>query len=139
MAGNSVLVWARKTRAEKIIAIDVEAKRIQEVKRATTHYPQVKALVADGIEFIGQYRGTIDLLYLDFWVSEPKGTVWGTGRAEAYLNAYTSARDAMNTHSMILIDDTDHVHPWKHTYIVPEARKDGFKVVHEGRQTLLKR
>jgi hypothetical protein len=41
--------------------------------------------------------------------------------------------------SLILIDDTDHIDPWKQTLIVPEARRDGFDVIYVGRQTLLKR
>ena len=81
----------------------------------------------------------IDLLYLDFWTPDPEGSFLGTGRAQAYKAAYQAARDQMNEHSLILIDDTDHVHPWKHTYIIPEARKDGFVVMYTGRQTLLQR
>jgi hypothetical protein len=40
---------------------------------------------------------------------------------------------------MTLIDDTDHTHPWQHTYIVPNARQDGFQVIYTGKQTLLVR
>jgi len=40
---------------------------------------------------------------------------------------------------MILIDDTDHISPWKHTLIVPQAMIDGYKLIYIGRQTLLVR
>jgi len=139
MSGDSILVWSQKTNAQKIIALDLEKDRINEVKKATVHCPHVEALLMDGIEYLNQFDREIDLLYLDFWVPDPEDTLPGTGRAEAYLKAYNAARDKMNEHSMILIDDTDHVHPWKHTYIIPEARKDRFRVIYEGRQTLLKR
>ena len=139
MSGNSILIWARKTRAEKTIAIDLEEKHIDAVKRATTSYNSVETVLADGIKFLKDFDGMIDLLYLDFWAPDPESTVIGTGRANAYLQAYLNARDKMNSNSLILIDDTDHIHPWKHTLIIPEARKDGFKVIWEGRQTLLMR
>ncbi len=139
MSGNSILVWARKTNAERIVAIDLEEKHINQVKKVTTTCNNVEAIVRDGIKFLEEFEGTIDLLYLDFFVPDPEGAIKGTGRAKAYLQAYLNARYKMNVNSLILIDDTDHVHPWKHTFIIPEARKDGFKVIWEGRQTLLKR
>jgi hypothetical protein len=139
LAGNSILTWVAKTRARQIIAVDPDEERIREVQEATSRYGNVHAVVADGIDYLGRFAGTIHLLYLDFWMPDPEGTLPGTGRAEGYREAYRAARDKLNAHALILIDDTDHVHPWKHTYVVPEARRDGFRVVHVGRQTLLKR
>jgi len=139
IAGNSMLVWTQKTSAKRIIAIDLEQQRLDEVRAATHQYTNVELVLADGIEYVKQFPDKIDLLYLDFWTPDPKGTFPGTGRAEAYRDSYNAAKDKMNTHSIILIDDTDHVHPWKHTYIVPLARMNGYKVLCVGRQTLLKR
>jgi hypothetical protein len=138
MSGNSAIVWSTKTEATKIIVIDLEEKHINEVKVALAKSTNLIPIVGDGINFLKNYDGEkIDLLYLDFWVKDPPNTTLGTGRANAYLEAYLSAKDNMSIPSMILIDDTDHVHPWKHTFIVPQASKDGFKVIWEGRQTLL--
>ena len=139
MAGNSMLVWTKKTNAKRIIAIDLEQKRLDEVEAFTKRYSNIELVLADGIEYLKQFSSKIDLLYLDFWTPDPVGTIPGTGRAEGYQKAYIAAKDKMNAHSMILIDDTDHIHPWKHTYIVPLARKDGYTVLYTGRQTLLKR
>ena len=75
---------------------------------------------------------------LDFWADEPDDS-FGSGRAEKYLEAYMNGKDKMSPKSLILIDDTDHAPPWKDTLIVPAARKDGFKVIYIGRQTLLAR
>jgi hypothetical protein len=138
-AGNSLLNWVHRTAARRIVAVDTDAARIREVKSATAANPQVEAVVADGVEYLEQFPGAIDLLYLDYWLPDPEGAVSGLGRAEGYLDAYRAARHKMNRPSLLLIDDTDHVHPWKHTYIVPAARKDGFRVVYVGRQTLLRR
>ena len=119
MAGNSMLVWPEKTSAKRLIAIDLEQRRIDEVKEVTHQYSNVELVLADGIEYLKQFPAKIDLLFLDFWTPDPQGTIAGSGRAEAYREAYNAAKDKMNIHSMILIDDTDHIHPWKHTYIIP--------------------
>jgi hypothetical protein len=139
MSGNSIMVWSRRTCARTIIAIDLDPERIGQVRRATSRYPHVKTVVGDGMEFLEQFPGSIDLLYLDFWTPDPDGAVPGTGRAEAYRRVYRVAKDKMTPHSMILIDDTDHIPPWKHTLMIPDARHDGFVVLYTGRQTLLKR
>jgi hypothetical protein len=123
----------------QINAVDLDETRIREVKQATSQYPNVEAVVAEGVRYLADFSFTIDLLYLDFWTPDPEGTLPGTGRAEAYRNAFAAARDKLGDRSLILIDDTDHIHPWKHTYIIPDARKDAFDVRFVGRQTLLMR
>jgi predicted O-methyltransferase YrrM len=139
LAGDSVLTWAKRTRAKRIIAIDLDEKQIRQVKEATSKYPNVEAIVAEGVRYLADFSSTLDLLYLDFWTPDPEGALPGTGRAEAYRNAFAAARDKLNRTSLILIDDTDHIHPWKHSLIVPDARKEGFVVRFVGRQTLLTR
>ena len=139
LAGDSVLTWAKRTRAKRIIAVDLDEKQILLVKEATSKFPNVEAIVAEGVRYLTDFSSAIDLLYLDFWTPDPAGALPGTGRAEAYRNAFAAARDKLNRQSLILIDDTDHIHPWKHTLIVPDARKEGFVVRFVGRQTLLTR
>ena len=139
MSGSSMMIWTRKTNAEKIIALDLEERHINEVKKATAGYNNVEAILGDGVKYLRNFQGTIDLLYLDYWILDPEGIVPGTGRADSYLQAYMNAKAKMSLNSMILIDDTDHVPPWKHTLIIPEARKDGFRVIWTGRQTMMVR
>lgn len=134
-----MLVWPKKTAAKRIIAIDLEQERLNEVRAVASKYSSVELVLADGIEYLKQFSAKIDLLYLDFWTPDPHGEIPGTGRSEAYRAAFDAAKDKMSTHSMILIDDTDHIHPWKHTHIIPLARAHGYKVLYVGRQTLLKR
>ena len=139
LAGNSVLTWAKKTQAKRIITVDLDPKQIDDVKKATSKFKNVEPIVADGLKYLADFSSTIDLLYLDFWVPDPDGALPGTGRAEAYRAAFAAAKSKLADRSLILIDDTDHIHPWKHTLIVPDARKAGFVVVFVGRQTLLMR
>lgn len=139
MSGNSIIIWSKRTRAEQIFALDLETKHIEDVKKATSNFPQVTAILGDGLQFLADFEAKIDLLYLDFWTPDPEGSPIGTGRSDSYLTAYQNASNKLADRSMILIDDTDHIHPWKHTRIVPAAREDGFQEVWQGRQTLLVR
>lgn len=102
-------------------------------------FSNVELELADGIKYLRDFGGKIDLLYLDFRVFDEAEDLPGTGRVRAYQAVYTAARVKLNPVALILIDDTDHIHPWKHTQIVPSARLDGFTVLHCGRQTLLMR
>jgi predicted membrane-bound spermidine synthase len=139
MSGNSILIWSRHTSAKRIIALDLEESHINDVRNATQGDRRVEAIVADGLDYLAKFEDSIDLLYLDFWTPDLAGNAPGTGRQDAYLGAYRTARGKLAEHAMILIDDTDHVHPWKHTLIVPEAVKEGFMEIWQGRQTLLMR
>lgn len=139
MSGNSVLVWARKTSANKIVAIDLDEKQIQSVRQCTINYKNVETYVCDGAEYLNNFNGYIDLLYLDYWVEDLPGDVPGSGRARSYFDLYNIVKTKMRDNSLILVDDTDHIHPWKHTYLIPEARRDGYEVLYTGRQTLLRR
>jgi len=131
-SGNSVLVWAKMTKAKNIFCLDVD-----DVRNATLKFDNVKAIKVNGLDFIQEYEGFIDLLYLDFWVEDKPEDVQGTARAENYLKAFELAKEKMSKNSIILIDDTDHIDPWKQTYIVPAARKYGYNVLWCGRQTCL--
>lgn len=137
MSGNSVMIWSKNTKAEKIYCLDLESKHIEDVQKATKDYPSVIAIQENGIDFLKRTNPGIDLLYLDFWVHDKKGDLTGIARANAYLEAYHAAKSKLSATSLILIDDTDHVDPWKQSLIVPEARKDGFTVLYCGRQTLM--
>jgi len=139
LSGNSILVWLEETSAERIIAIDLNPESIDELRKYVQKDSRLELVVADGNNYLKEYDTFIDLLYLDYWTPDKSGELPGTGRAESYLNTYINTKSKLSKSSMILIDDTDHIHPWKHTLIVPEARKDGFKVIFTGRQTLLKR
>jgi hypothetical protein len=100
---------------------------------------QVHAHVMDGLEFMKASKISVDLLYLDYWTDDPPGTLFGTGREQSYLKAYEVAEPKLSKRSLILIDDTDRLGPWKHTQIIPAAKKSGFDLLWTGRQTLLAR
>lgn len=128
MSGNSMLYWFNKTDATKIHCIDLNKKWIDSVKHEIGNHNRVVYHHCDCFNVVPSIKN-IDLLYMDFWVGD------GNARAKSYLDLYNIS----NHPKMILIDDTDHTTPWKHTLIVPSATADGYKIIYIGRQTLLVR
>ncbi len=126
LAGNSVLTWAKKTRAKRIITVDLDPKQVDDVKKATTRFKNVEPIVGDGLKYLAEFSSTIDLLYLDFWVPDPDGALPGTGRAEAYRTAFAAAKTKLAERALILIDDTDHVHPLEAHFDCPGRSKRRF-------------
>lgn len=138
-SGNSSLIWLNNTDASEIHCVDLDEKQLLSVQEATKHNNRIYLHHLDGIKYLRKFPKSIDLLYLDFWIPDKKKEFNGEGRAKAYLLAYKKARKKMSENSIILIDDTDHIDPWKQSYIVPAARKDGYRVLWTGRQTALQK
>ena len=123
-----MLYWFNKTDATKIHCIDLDEAWIDSVKGRIGNHDRVVYHHRDCFDVVPSIEN-IDLIYMDFWVGD------GGARAKAYSDLY----DISNRPKMILIDDTDHTTPWKHTLIVPSATADGYKIIYIGRQTLLVR
>ena len=137
MSGNSALVWAKYTKADSIICVDNHEEQANQVIEKLKDYTSVRVEVSDAFEFIDHYSGSIDLLYLDFWVKDNEEKPEGIARAKGYLDLFHKVAVKLSDTSIILIDDTDHIDPWKQTLIVPEARKQGYVVQWIGRQTCM--
>lgn len=139
MSGNSMKIWTKETNANDIYAVDLDKKQLDSLKELAGEFPNLTLVHDDAFNFVEQFDKNIDLLYLDYWVPEDNEEFFGDARAKSYAMFYKKARNKMNDISLILIDDTDHLPPWKQTYIIPQAKKDGFEVLFTGRQTLLYR
>ena len=126
IAGNAALVWANRTNAQEIHYIDTDQRKLDQVHNHLRGNNRASYHCKDCLEVIKKFNKPIDLLYMDFSTSR---------RAETYLELYKIS----DFPQLILIDDTDHVDPWKQTLIVPQAIKDGYEVLWIGRQTLLRK
>jgi len=98
----------------------------------------------DGITFLNNFDGKIDLLFLDAWdIGTPE-------YAKNHLKAYLAAKDKLSTKHIILIDDTDinfteerGLHNdedsmgGKGAELVPFLLSTGYTVIFKGRQTCL--
>jgi len=98
----------------------------------------------DGIKFLKEFKGVIDLLFLDAW------DIGVNNYAENHLEAYKAAEPKLNKRHIILIDDTDINHTaergfhndedsmgGKGSVVIPYLIKNGYTVVFKGRQTCL--
>ncbi len=129
MSGNSMLYWFNKTNASQIHCIDLDIKWINSIKnKFGSNNERIIYHHADCFDITPKIKD-IDLIYMDFWTGD------SNARALAYLELYKIS----NHPKMILIDDSDHTSPYKHTLIVPHAVNDGYKIIYTGRQTLLLR
>jgi hypothetical protein len=130
--GHSTLAWAAN--AVQVISVDSDPRATEQLtRRLTQEYGNVTAVTADGIEFLREFRGAIDLLYLDGW------DAFLPESAERHLEAYRAARDKLHSCNLILIDDTQDEAQSKGRLLVPEAEHDGWRVVFRRYQTLLAR
>ena len=86
----------------------------------------------DGIEFLKEFSGKIDVLFLDGW---DKGTPM---YAEKHLEAYFVAKDKLSETNLILIDDTDYKtnDGGKDALLSPLLLEEGYIPLFNGRQTL---
>jgi hypothetical protein len=86
----------------------------------------------DGIEFLNEFDGMIDILYLDGW------DVGTPNYAEKHLEAFKVAKDKLSDIHLILIDDTDFdtFEGGKDKLLSPYLIDNGYIPLFNGRQTL---
>jgi len=130
--GHSTAFWGRTGLA--VHTVDIEPAHCAITAQACRAYPNVQVSCGDGVEFLQNFKGTIDLLYLDAW-----DAVEGIPYAERHLEAYQAAREKLSPSSIVLIDDTDIAFGGKGRLAVPVIIRDGFDLLLGGRQTMLLR
>jgi len=133
LQGHSTIIWAHTL--ANVYTVDIEPKSTEITKEACKNFNNVHAFTEDGIGFLKKFDQPIDLLFLDAWdVSEDVPDY-----AEKHLEAYFAAKHRLHPKSLILIDDTDIMNGGKGKLVIPQAIKDGYRIVFSGRQTLLVR
>jgi hypothetical protein len=130
--GHSTMHFA-STGAE-LFTVDINPDCAIVLLGALRNFPKLQIVTGDGIWFLEQFEGTIDLLYLDAW-----DVIAGTPYAENHLAAYRAAKPRLAPRSVIVIDDTDIMNGGKGRLAIPEMIQDGFTLIVWGRQTLLVR
>jgi hypothetical protein len=85
----------------------------------------------DGIEFLSEFKKTIDVLYLDGW------DVGTPNYAEKHLEAYNIAKPKLSETHIIVIDDTDYLTEsgGKDKLLSPHLIKEDYFLLFNGRQT----
>lgn len=126
LSGNSMIYWIDKTDAKNIHCIDTNKSTINHVKKILKDNDRISYYENDCMNIVPSIK-QIDLIYIDFWAND------SVEREKKYLDLYLSS----NKPKLILIDDTDHTTPWKHTKIIPKCLEDGYYIIYTGRQTLM--
>jgi len=130
--GGSTLLWAQRTRARRIVSIDINPHISQLTRDHTSRFPAVEVITADALSYLKECRLAIDLLYLDAWDVEPNSPY-----KERHLDAFRLAQPLLNPRAIVLVDDTDIDSGGKGELVVPEAVSLGFHVLWTGRQTAI--
>lgn len=145
MEGHSSIILA--SNCKEFHSVDID----QKVARTT--FKALKSLApacswnvycGDGIKFLNEFKGKIDLLFLDAW------DIGTPNYAENHLLAFKAAESKLNDKHVVLIDDTDI--NWteekglhndeesmggKGAAVVPYLLSKNYEVVFKGRQTCL--
>lgn len=132
LEGHSTIFWALT--GQEVYSVDISLASVNVTREMCQDFPNVSVVHDDGLNFLKNFNKPIDLLYLDAWDA-------GSERfAEKHLEAYFLAKRNLHAKSIILIDDTDlYNNNGKGRLVVPQAVKDGYKVIFKGRQTMLMR
>ncbi|MEM0896841.1 MAG: glycosyltransferase [Verrucomicrobiota bacterium] len=127
--GHSTFFWARS--GLNVHSVDIDEDAVKVATDATKDFPNAVVSCGDGIEFIRQFEGTIDLLFLDAWDVYPDIPF-----AEKHLEAWQLAKEKLTPSHIIQIDDTDIANGGKGALLIPELVKNGYEILAQGRQTV---
>jgi len=117
-----------------VITIDIDPRCAEILGQFKADFPNLHAITADGIEFLRDFKESIDFLYLDAW-----DVVKGTDYAHKHLVAYQAALPRLSPTCVVQIDDTDLMNGGKGRLVIPQLIRDGFQLVTWGRQAILVR
>ena len=87
----------------------------------------------DGVKFLQEYSGKIDLLFLDAWDVTPS-----LPYAEKHLEAFIAAESKLSKKHLIAIDDTDVGSGGKGKLLIPVLLEKGYHLVVDGRVSIFK-
>ena len=130
MEGHSSMLFALSSQEFHTVDIDMPTSKItHKALKALNTTNNWNVYNGDGIKFLKEFKGVIDLLFLDAW------DIGVNNYAENHLEAYKAAEPKLNKQHIILIDDTDINHTAERGF--HNLIKNGYTVVFKGRQTCL--
>lgn len=126
--------WCFKNKAH-LYSVDIDHRAINRSSACVRRYKDfVTFYVQDSIEFLKNFPGTIDLLYLDsfdFDVNNPYPS------QEHHLKEIMAAINKLQDTSVVLIDDCNLPHGGKGKLAIEFLESRGWKIWLKGYQTLL--
>jgi hypothetical protein len=104
-------------------------------KKHDLHNENTYIIRRDGIEFLKDYEGKIDLLYLDAWdyIGNDETKVLSIRK---HLEAFLIAEDKLADKAVIVIDDVFDFDTFmgKGQLLIPMLIRKGYNLIHEGHQ-----
>jgi hypothetical protein len=139
--GHSTMIFVRT--GYTVYSIDISKPQIDTLSAyfKKDNPTNLHLTCEDGIKFLEQFHEQIDLLYLDAW------DVGLESCQENHTLAYITAKKNLGTKSIIVVDDTDinfkngeyfltiEEIGGKGTTLAPLLKKEGWKILYQGRQT----
>lgn len=128
--GDAVFsIMAEETKSN-IWVCDIEQKHLdisaEVVKRYTDYLPQY--VCGDSIEFLKNFNGEIDVLYLDSYDTDQNKQC-----CVHQVNEANAALKKMTDRSIIMIDDVgDDLKGGKAEFSIPFLKANGYDVIHHG-------
>lgn len=134
--GHGSIVWSLE--GYQVDTVDINEHCIKQLEWSFRNIGRTKPdnfnyhIPMDGIEYLKNYEGTIDILFLDGW------DVGTGGYRQKHLEAYDVVKDKLSEVHLILIDDTDFriEDGGKDALLTPKLIEDGYFMLFNGRQTL---
>ena len=127
--GHSTYLWC--TTGAQVTSVDISQEAVEVARKSCEKFDNCTVIQDDALNFLKQFPGPIDLLYLDGW-----DIVKNSPYAENHLLAYELAKPKLSPVNIIAIDDTDINHGGKGRLLVPALKADGYQILVQGRQTI---
>ena len=127
--GHSTYFWC--TTGARVFSVDIDFQAVRIARKSVRQFKNCRVLWRDGLKFLKNFKGKIDLLFLDAWDVVP-----GSRYAENHLLAYLEAKDKLSERNIIIIDDTDVGGGGKGRLLLPVLEAEGYEILVRGRQTI---
>lgn len=126
--GHSTFFWIDEGFEVHSVDINPESPSFLGERSQKSNY---KFHCVDGVEFLRDFSGEIDLLFLDAWDVGP-----GIPFAEKHLDAFMAAENKLAKKHLIAIDDTDVGAGGKGKLLIPELERRNYRTITNGRITI---
>lgn len=125
--------WAFQNRA-KFFTVDINPDYLANAKQACAyHMKNTKFICKDSVEFLRNFHGRIDFLYLDSMDFDQDNPL---PSQEHHLREIKAAYTKLHKQSVVMIDDCNLPHGGKGNLVIPFLESRGWKILYKGYQVI---
>jgi predicted O-methyltransferase YrrM len=116
-------------------SVDIDSSALMKAAQAIeVETDAVHFVHSDSVDFLAQFNGTIDCLYLDSYDFEEDNP---TPSQKHHLREIQAAYPHLSQNSIVMIDDCDLPHGGKGKLVIEFLEAKGWKVVERGYQVIM--